>query len=383
MLKVTRPRPGLSRLRQFHHDLRTEGNSPARHAVAVGVGVFIGCTPFYGFHLALSYAVARLLRVSRVTVYLAANISNPFLLPLLVLAEVQVGAWLLRGRTHVLSVATIGTLDPWSFGRDLVVGAAVVGAVLGAMAMTLTYTALRRRRRPDAFGALTEAVADRYIAASVTGWEFARGKLRGDPVYRDALLGGVLPAGDTLVDFGCGQGLMLALLLEAEAAREGGRWPATFPPPPSFRRLIGVEPRPNVVRLARRATGDRADIQAIDGRIFVFPPSSAVLFFDVLQMMPHADQEQLLRRAAASLHPGGVLLVREADAAAGQRFVRVRIGNRLKALVTGAWRQPLCYRRADDWLALFARLGLAAERVTSSARGHFGNVLFRVTRPHE
>lgn len=381
MLNGAPTRPRVSRLRQFHYDLRTEGNTPGRHALAVGVGLFIGCTPFYGLHLALSYVAARLLRVSRITVYLAANISNPFLLPLLVLAEVQAGAWILRGRMHALSVATIRTLDPWSFGRDLLVGALAVGTLLGALGMALTYAALRRRRRPDAFGALTDAAADRYLASGITGWEFARGKLRGDPVYRDALLGGVLPPGETLIDFGCGQGLMLALLIEAEAAREAGRWPATLPSPPRFRTLIGVEPRPNVVRLARAATAGHADIQAVDGRVFAFPPCSAVLFFDVLQMMPPADQEQLLRRAAASLAPGGVLLIREADAAAGERFLRVRLGNRLKALVTGAWRQPLCYRRADEWLALFARLGLVAEPVASSARGHFGNVLFRVSRP--
>lgn len=89
----------------------------------------------------------------------------------------------------------------------------------------------------------------------------------------------------------------------------------------------------------------------------------------------------MLRRAA-SLAPGGVLLIREADAAAGDRFVRVRIGNRLKAIVTGAWRQPLCYRRADEWTALFTRLGLDATPVASSARGHFGNVRFRVSRRH-
>ena len=54
MLNSTLSKPGLSRLRQFVYQLRNEGHTPGRHAVAVGVGGFIGCTPFYGLHQPLS-----------------------------------------------------------------------------------------------------------------------------------------------------------------------------------------------------------------------------------------------------------------------------------------------------------------------------------------
>ena len=379
MLNSTLSKPGLSRLRQFVYQLRNEGHTPGRHAVAVGVGVFIGCTPFYGFHLPLSYAVALMLGVSRLTVYLAANISNPFVLPLLVFAEVQVGALLVRGHLHALTVQAIRSTDPWSFGLDLVVGAAVVGTVLGGLAGALTYTALRGSRRPGPFDDLVVAAADRYLAASITGWEFARAKLRSDPVYRQALLGGVLPTGGVLVDVGCGQGLMLTLLLEAARRVGAGTWPADQPVPPVFSQLIGLEPRPGVARLAREATAGDALIVEGDARTFAYPPCAAMLFLDVLQMMPRADQESVLGQARTQLAPGGVILVREADASAGRRFLLVRVGNRFKALVTGAWRQPLCYRRGEEWLAVFHRLGFDAEQCRTGAPGRFGNALFRLT----
>jgi len=379
MLNSTPSKPGLSRLRQFVHQLRNEGNTPWRHAVAVGVGVFIGCTPFYGFHLPLSYAVALMLGVSRLTVYLAANISNPFLLPLLVLTEVQVGALLVRGRVHALTVQSIRSTDPWSFGLDLVVGAAVVGTVLGGVAGALTYTALRGSRRPGPFDDVVVAAADRYLATSIMGWEFARAKLRADPVYRHALLGGVLPSGGVLVDVGCGQGLMLTLLLEAAHRVAGGTWPAGEPVPPVFSQLIGLEPRPGVAHLAREATAGGALVVEGDARTFGFPPCAAMLFLDVLQMMPPGDQEAVLGHARTQLAPGGVILVREADASTGRRFLLVRVGNRLKALVTGAWRQPLCYRRSDEWLAVFHRLGFHAEECHTGTPGRFGNALFRLT----
>ena len=65
------------RLRRIFYDLRTEASGPGRDAAALGVGVLIGCSPFYGFHLLLVWSVGWLLRLNRLKMYLAANISNP------------------------------------------------------------------------------------------------------------------------------------------------------------------------------------------------------------------------------------------------------------------------------------------------------------------
>lgn len=370
------PSPAVARVRRFARALRTEAATPLRRAIAAGVGVFVGCTPFYGLHLALLYGLAWALGLSRLTVYLFANISNPLVAPFLVFTEVQVGSLVRRGAWYPVTVDALRAIDPWTFGADLLVGAGVVGAALGTVLGLTVYLGLRRRPGPDGFERLALGAADRYVDGSFTAWEFARGKLRADPVYRAALTAARLPSGGTLVDFGCGQGLMLTLLLEAAEAWSTGAWPA--PPPPTFGRLVGVEPRLNVVRLARLATGDAAEIHAIDGRAFVFPPSTVVLCFDVLHMMPLDDQARLLTRMRDALAPEGVLLVREADAAS-PHFWRVRVGNRAKALATGAWRQPLCFRRADEWTALFVSMGFAVQRVPGEA-GAFGNVLFRLSR---
>ena len=48
------------RLRRTFYELRTEGEGVRREAAALGLGVFIGCTPFYGFHLLLCWVVGRL-----------------------------------------------------------------------------------------------------------------------------------------------------------------------------------------------------------------------------------------------------------------------------------------------------------------------------------
>ena len=117
--------------------------------------------------------------------YLAANISNPFVAPFLILAELQAGAWLRRGALHALSLETIRSIDPWSFGADLLVGSLVVGGVLGGARRRRDLRCSRDRPATTSGSRRScAAPSDRYIVTSITAWEFARGKLRGDPLYR-------------------------------------------------------------------------------------------------------------------------------------------------------------------------------------------------------
>jgi uncharacterized protein (DUF2062 family)/SAM-dependent methyltransferase len=369
---------GAMQARRFVHRLRTEGATPARDGWAIGLGIFVGCSPWYGFHLLICWVLGRLLKLNRLKMYLAANISNPFAAPFLILVELQVGAWLRRGRFHALTVETVRTTDPWTFGADILLGSLVAGAVLGAVGGVATWLGLRTPDGDAYFPALVRRAADRYVTTSITAWEFARGKMRGDPLYRTVVMGGVLPTGGVLVDVGCGQGLMLALLAEAARDARAGTWGGPSSPP-LFDHLVGIETRPKVAALAQRALGDAADIVSADARTHPPRQCRAVLFFDVLHMMPFEDQERLLKTLAAALDAGGVMLVREADAAAGWRFAMVRAGNRLKALLFGNWKQTFHFRSTADWVRCFAGLGFDVEQRGTADGTPFANVLFVLT----
>jgi SAM-dependent methyltransferase len=226
---------------------------------------------------------------------------------------------------------------------------------------------------------LVRAAANRYRGTSTTAWRFARGKLRHDRVYRRALCDEGLPSGGTLLDLGCGQGLSLALFAEARRRFETGAWPAGWPVPPRFERMIGVETRRHVAGLARAALGKDADIVDGDARAASLGRPQVVLLFDVLHMMPGPDQEVLLGDVAARLAPAGAILVREADAAGGRRFLAVQLVNRTKALVHGSWRQTFHFRTEAEWVACFARLGLRAGVRPAEDREWFANLLFHLT----
>src|SRR5204862_827819 len=116
--------------RRLFYGLGTEGEGAGREAMAIGVGILIGCLPFYGFHLVLCWVAGWVFGLNRLKVYIAANISNPLIAPTLVFTELQAGAWLRRGTFHALTPQTAKTTDLSVFGLDILTGSLTLGATL-------------------------------------------------------------------------------------------------------------------------------------------------------------------------------------------------------------------------------------------------------------
>lgn len=367
------------RLRKLLYHLRTEGDTPARQAGAVGLGVFIGCSPFYGFHLALCVVFARLLRLNRGLTYLAAHISLPGVWPLLVFGEIQVGRWLRGGGALPIRPAELRRIDPWQFGVDLLVGSVVVGIVLAVPLALLTWRTARSRRRAPEVHDLIEETAYRYLGSGMFDWEVVRGKLRHDPVYLQILRRGLLPSGGRLLDLGCGRGILLSLLVTARERLARGLYPEGWAPPPTLA-LCGIEASLKAATAARAALGAEAQVDIADLRNAVLPPARAALLLDVLHYLPAAAQEELIARVAAALEPGGLLLIRDADAAGGWRFAATRIQERACALARRHWRQRFHYRSAAEWRRLLESAGFSVEVEPMSMGTPYANVLLAARR---
>ncbi len=216
---------------------------------------------------------------------------------------------------------------------------------------------------------LVAQACERYRPAGRVAFHFARSKLRRDPVYRAVLDGGLLPDEGTLLDLGCGGGLLLALL--ATAKRPGA----------TALRLVGVETRPRAAQVARCALGDDAEIVTDDVRVRVLPPARAIVLFDVLSMMAASDQDALLAALLEALEPGGVLLVREVDAAAGWRFSTVRLANGFKAWALRTRDVRFHFRTLDAWWAWLGAAGLEVETWPMGQGTPFANVLLVARKP--
>jgi len=369
----TRPRARgrWARVRAMAWQILHERSSPARLGWAVAVGVLIGTTPLYGFHLAMALAVGTVFRLNRTITYLAANVPSPAFAPLLGLGSVQLGTFALHGEFLPLTLEAARNLDPWDTGKAWLLGSVLLGAFLGIPFGVGTYAAVASYRRrnplpPDPVIPHLEAAAERYRDQGRFARGYVKGKFEHDPVYRQ--LAERCPLAMPAVDLGCGRGQTGVLLALVQPGL----------------RLDGVDWDEAKLASARRATGDlpgltheRADVRAVD-----LAPGTAgtVLLIDVLHYHPIDEQDRLLARAAAALAPGGTLYVRDLDFEAGWR---ARITTALEHV--GRWLRlnrgaTLCFRPASALVAELERHGLAVTVHPSSEGLLFSNVLLEAHR---
>lgn len=140
---------------------------PGRIALALALGVFISCTPFWGLHTLLSILVATLLRLNRAVTVTGTWLNLPWFAPFVYGAALAVGALIVPGFVHAPAASlpdvlhTPGSLSwrsvlLWANGVSLrlFVGTTVVGlvAALATYVVTLYLIVLRRRRRADREG---------------------------------------------------------------------------------------------------------------------------------------------------------------------------------------------------------------------------------------
>lgn len=109
----------------FERNLLKTGASNAKLAVEIGFGFFMGIVPIWGYQMITAVFLSHLMRLNKVVVLLAANISIPPVLPFIIY-----GSYLLGGNF----VQTEG--KPLSFDSELtfeVVGAHLLQYIVGAV----------------------------------------------------------------------------------------------------------------------------------------------------------------------------------------------------------------------------------------------------------
>jgi SAM-dependent methyltransferase len=214
-----------------------------------------------------------------------------------------------------------------------------------------------------------EAAAAHYRAQGFSHWAFARGKLRGDPLYAHLVSLPALWSGERIVDLGCGRGILLALMRE-RSHRDGRRLPP----------YLGLEKNEKILHVAERSVGAWGEFRPVDLERLELPPAGVVVLADVLHYLDGGVQERVLQQAASALRPGGVLLVRDADAGGGWRFLLTRAGERFCTVLRGQPTRRFCYRSRGEWTQLLESLGLEVASEPLSHGTPFGNVLFIARR---
>jgi 2-polyprenyl-3-methyl-5-hydroxy-6-metoxy-1,4-benzoquinol methylase len=140
---------------------------------------------------------------------------------------------------------------------------------------------------------------------------FVRTRLRSAPLV---LLADRVPEDGTIVDVGCGHGVLTALLATGSARRS----------------VIGIDPDPRKIAWACRGPGLLPNVSFRTGTVEDLVPElggsvDAIVIVDVLYLLPVADWTLLLRACHRLLKPGGRLLLKEAEANRSWKYLKCQL----------------------------------------------------------
>ena len=137
---------GLPRGRRIRTVLRLlfseNTESPARLAAAVGLGLFCGIAPIWGFQMAAAAIVAHKCRLNKAIALTASNVSFGPVAPIILAAGLIVGHFLRTGRWVEFSPAAAARQIP-SYLCEWALGSVVLAAVAGVLGTGVAFLVAR------------------------------------------------------------------------------------------------------------------------------------------------------------------------------------------------------------------------------------------------
>jgi len=115
------------------------------------------------------------------------------------------------------------------------------------------------------------------------------------------------PRGETLIDIGCGHGLLINLLRESKR----------------FKKMIGIDPDENKIRIAQQAAGEGISFFQRD-LVTLAEGADVYSIFDVLYLIPFDQQEAIMRHIFKRLPKNGYLIIKEVNNKPGWKFSFLR-----------------------------------------------------------
>jgi uncharacterized protein (DUF2062 family) len=155
--------------------LRLSG-TPYAIAAGCAAGVFVSFTPFIGFHVLLTAALAWIIGGNVLAGLLASVVGNPLTFPFIWAGTYEIGQFLLSGRHSAAptelhhQVLARSFHDIWPLIKPMMVGALPVGLIAGSIVFVLVYrmvVAYQTSRRLKLQNRVRTLTAERAEAAAV------------------------------------------------------------------------------------------------------------------------------------------------------------------------------------------------------------------------
>jgi uncharacterized protein (DUF2062 family) len=137
------------RQRFLNQHLLNPHHSDEKKALSIAFGVFMGIVPIWGFQLAIAIFLAIVLKLNKGLVIIAANISIPPMIPLIIFLSYKMGAWWMgAGAMHLVFSRNISLQDVKANLQQYIYGSitlAVLAALLLGLASYLLMKIFKRK----------------------------------------------------------------------------------------------------------------------------------------------------------------------------------------------------------------------------------------------
>jgi uncharacterized protein (DUF2062 family) len=131
-------------LREFFADHTDE---PGRVAAAVGLGLFCGIAPIWGYQMLAAAALAHRFRLNKAIALLASNISIPPVAPFILYGGLWLGHWLFTGQALDFDWRAMTFARAIEYLGHWFVGSFVLAGLAAAVGTAVTYVVARLIRR--------------------------------------------------------------------------------------------------------------------------------------------------------------------------------------------------------------------------------------------
>jgi len=122
--------------------LESDGSNRTK-AFSIALGVFIGFSPFWGFHTLLTISLAVLFKLNKVLAFVASNVSLPPFIPFIIAASLFLGSPFVQGDSNIL----IGELNFELIKNNLlqyVIGSTILATTMSLILGTGTFLFLNK-----------------------------------------------------------------------------------------------------------------------------------------------------------------------------------------------------------------------------------------------
>jgi glycosyltransferase involved in cell wall biosynthesis len=160
-----KPRDFLRRIKKKQHwqivreQLFNPGEPDWIKAFSIGFGIFMGIVPLWGFQMIIALFLSILFRLNKALVIVAANISIPPMIPLVLFLSHLTGALWMGNRAQHISFSQKITLELMQTNSvQYVLGAITLAFAAGIVFGGLTYLGLKLFKQPEKAGLSSDSI---------------------------------------------------------------------------------------------------------------------------------------------------------------------------------------------------------------------------------